>query len=191
MGIQGPCSHCFLLHLVPSWGAWLCLRCLALEDIGRAKAWIKVLRVNSAEQLEASLDDSPAVPKSQLGDSLAPTVFGCKPAVWESGWVLSKKGGGIKLELCRQEWRSGLLGSCLVLVNGDGNGSLWECIEVYLSMFAECFGILEQGAVRLMINGLLYTFLWWQTNSAVLEINPSILLMWNRFYTLYIRIFPI
>ena len=47
-----------------SWAAWLCLRCLALRDIGKAKAWIKVLRVNSTEQLEASPDDSPAVPKS-------------------------------------------------------------------------------------------------------------------------------
>lgn len=58
-------------------------------------------------------------------------------------------------------------------------------------MFAERFGILEQGAIRLMINGLLHTWLWWQTNScsAVPEINPNILSIWNRFYTLYIHIF--
>lgn len=54
-------------------------------------------------------------------------------------------------------------------------------------MFAERFGILEQGAIRLM----LHTWLWWQTSScsAVPEINPNILLIWNRFYTLYIHIF--
>jgi len=54
-------------------------------------------------------------------------------------------------------------------------------------MFAERFGILEQDAMRLMINGLLHTWLWWQTNScsAVLEINHDILLIWNRFNTLY------
>lgn len=38
--------------------------CLALGNIGGARAWIKVLRVNSAERLEASPDESPAVPKS-------------------------------------------------------------------------------------------------------------------------------
>lgn len=27
-----------------------------------------------------------------LGDSLAPTAFACKLAVWESGWVLSRRG---------------------------------------------------------------------------------------------------
>lgn len=183
--IQGPCSRHFLLHLVPS------LPCLALGDVGRTKARIKVLRVNSAEQLEASPNDGPGVPKSQLGDNLALTAFGCKLEVWKGEWAPSRRGGGIKVELCRQEWRSGLLGYCLALLNDDDNGSLWECIEVYLSMFAECFGILEQGAVEHMINGLFHTWLWWQTNScsAVLEINYNILLIWSRFYTLDIHIF--
>lgn len=48
-----------------------------------------------------------------------------------------------EVELCGQEWGLGLLGSCLALLNDDDNGSLWECIKVYLSMFAEHFGILE------------------------------------------------
>lgn len=79
--------------------------------------------------------------------------FGCKREVWESGWVLSIK-VGIKLELCRQEQRMRLLSSCLPLLYRDDNGSFWGYIKVYLSMFAEHFGILEQGALRLVINGL-------------------------------------
>lgn len=45
--------------------------------------------------------------------------------------------------------------------------------------------------MRLMINGLLHTWLWWQTNacSAVLETNTNILLIWNSFYTLYVHLF--
>lgn len=114
-----------------------------------------------------------------LGDNLSSTAFGCKLAVWESGWMLPRSGGGNKLELCRQDWRLGFLGSRPALLNDDDNGSLWECIEVYLSTFAERFGILEQGAMWLMINGPLHTWLWWQANScsAVLEINPNILLI--------------
>lgn len=64
---------------------------------------MKVLRVSPAERLEASPDDSPAVPKSQLGDRLPPTAFGSKPADWASGGVLWRRGVGITPELCRQE----------------------------------------------------------------------------------------
>lgn len=104
-----------------------------------------------------------------LGDNLSSTAF--------SG--LGKWMDASQMELCRQDWRSGFLGSRPAPLNDDDNGSLWECIEVYLSTFAERFGILEQGAMRLMINGPLHTWLWWQTNScsAVLEINPNILLI--------------
>lgn len=53
MDIVGPCSHSFLLHLVLS---WMCL-CVCGGGYRRAKVWVKVLRVSSAEQLEASPDE--------------------------------------------------------------------------------------------------------------------------------------
>lgn len=55
-----------------------------------------------------------------------------------------QKRRGIKLERCRQEWRSGLLGSCLALLNNDDNGSLWECIEVIYQCLLSALGSLNK-----------------------------------------------
>lgn len=105
--------------------------------------------------------------------------------------MLPRREVEIKLELCRQEQRMRLLSSCLAMLYHDDNGSLWEYIKVYLSMFAEHFGILEQGVLRLVINGLPCTGMWFQTHSCseVLEINLDILLIWNRVFTLHMHVF--
>lgn len=127
--------------------------------------------------------DSPTVPKSQLGDNLAPMDFCCKLEVWGSGWC-SRREMEIELELCRQEQTPE---HCLALLYPDDNGSPWGYIKVYLSVFAEHFGILEQGVLRLVINGLPHTGIWSQTEC--LEINLNILLIWNRVFALYMHVF--
>lgn len=71
----------------------------------------------------------------------------------------------------------------MLLTDGDG--------QLCLSTLAGHFGIPEQGAMRLVLNSLLHTWLWEQAKScsAVLEINHDILLFWSIFYTLYIHVF--